>query len=112
VLKWVASKFRYIYIYDNGYVNGNRCVYKDKCIWDIGEFMKAKVNYLYQQNKDISTGAVADREKGSTTVDRATYVCIRILFHLITGRCFLAGYLEEFSFSLLRRRDEYLAFNN
>ena len=74
--------------------------------------MKANFNYLYEQNKDISTGAVADREKGSTTVDRATYVCIRILFHLITGRCFLAGYLEEFSFSLLRRRDEYLAFNN
>ena len=42
-LKWVASKFRYINIYDNRYVNRNRCVYKDKCIWDIGEWAKYTV---------------------------------------------------------------------
>ena len=78
-LKWVSSKFRYIIIYDNRYVNRNRCVYKDKCTWDVGECMKlaANFNYLYEQNKDISTGAVADREKGNTTVDRAICVCIR-----------------------------------
>ena len=76
-LKWVASKFRYINIYDNRYVNRNRCVYKDKCTWDVGECMKANFNYLYEQNKDISTSAVADEEKGNTTVDRATCVCIR-----------------------------------
>jgi len=76
-LKWVASKFRYINIYDNRYVNRNRCVYKDKCIWDIGDCMKAKVNYLCEQNKDISTGAVAEREKGNTLLNRATCVCIR-----------------------------------
>jgi len=39
--------------------------------------MKAKVNHLYEQNEDISTGAVAYREKGNTTVGRATYLCIR-----------------------------------
>ena len=39
--------------------------------------MKAKVNYSYEQNKDISTGAVADGEKANTTVDRATCLCIR-----------------------------------
>jgi len=76
-LKCVASKFRYINIYVNRYVNKNRCVYKDKCTWDVGECMKANFNYLYEQNKDISTGAVADGEKGNTTVDRATCVCIR-----------------------------------
>jgi len=36
-LKWVASKFRYINIYDNKYVNRNRCVCEDKCIWDTGD---------------------------------------------------------------------------
>ena len=75
--KWVASKFRYIHIYDNRCVNRNRCVCKDNCIWDLGECMKAKVNYSYEQNKDISTGAVADGEKANTTVDRATCLCIR-----------------------------------
>jgi len=39
--------------------------------------MKANFNNLYEQNNDISTSAVADKEKGNTTVDRATCVCIR-----------------------------------
>jgi len=56
-LKWVASKFRYINVYDNRYVNRNKCVYNDKCMWNIGECMKANVNHLYEQNKDINTGA-------------------------------------------------------
>ena len=37
--------------------------------------MEAKVNHLYEQNKHISTGAVADREKGHTSGDMATCLC-------------------------------------
>jgi len=38
--------------------------------------IRAKVNRSYEQNKDTSTRAVADGEKGNTTVDRATCLCI------------------------------------
>jgi len=75
VLLWVASKFSHIDIYDDRYVNRNKCVYKEKCILDIGKCMEAKVNHLYEQNKHISTGAVADREKGHTSGDMATCLC-------------------------------------
>jgi len=76
-LRWVAPKFRYINIYDNRYVNMNKCVYKDKCIWNIRECIKAKANHSYEQNKDTVTRAAADGEKGNTTIDRATCLCIR-----------------------------------
>jgi len=39
--------------------------------------MNAKVNHVYDQNKNISTGAVADEEKDNTKVDRATCLCSR-----------------------------------
>ena len=71
-LKWVASKFRYMNMYDNKYVNRNKYVNKDKGIWNIGECIKAKVNHSCEQDKDTSTRAAADGEKGNTTVDRAT----------------------------------------
>jgi len=45
-----------------------KLAYPDQC-------MQAKVNHLYEQKKDISTGAVADGEKGNTSVDRATCLC-------------------------------------
>jgi len=75
VLRWVASKFRHINIHDNRYVNRNKCVYKGKCIWDIRKCMKSKVNHLYEQIKDISTGAVAYGLKGNPIIDRATFLC-------------------------------------
>ena len=57
-------------------MNRNRCVYKDKCIRNLGECLKAKVNHWYEQNTDTSTSAAADGVKGNTTVDRATCLCI------------------------------------
>ena len=58
-------------------MNRNKYVNKDKCIWNIGECIKAKVNYSCEQDKDTSARAAADGEIENTTVDRATCLCIR-----------------------------------
>ena len=48
--------------------------------------MKVKVNNsgLYEQNEDMNTGAVADGEKGNTTVDRTT--CLYSRFTIVYGQ--------------------------
>jgi len=73
-------------VHDNRYVSRNECVYKDKWIRSSGEYMKDKVNYWYEQNKERRTGAEADGEKRNTKVEGQTVCDFPVVLCIATCR--------------------------